>query len=103
MNDQTHASNSAMRALRVLTALRGHTLNGISNGELAKRCDAPPSAITRALAALIQEGYAVKLDNGRFAPGIAQLQYAQQTANELANASDRIAELTQRIATGSHR
>ena len=32
---KTNVSSSGSRILRVLKALRGHALNGISNGELA--------------------------------------------------------------------
>jgi len=103
MSSGTSGSSSAIRALQVLHALRGHTLDGVSNAELAKGLGVPAPAITRALAALINTGYAVKLDNGRFAPSIALLQQAMAHADELARASDRINELKQRIAAGARR
>lgn len=93
--------NSVARALRIMKALKGHSLDGISNGELAKALDEPPSAITRSLQTMIEEGIAIKLENGRFALSVATLQIAQAHANELARANQRIAELDQRVSAGS--
>ncbi|SFQ52439.1 helix-turn-helix domain-containing protein, partial [Ectopseudomonas toyotomiensis] len=67
-------SDSGARILRVLKALKGYSLTGISNGELAKGLGESPANINRAINTLIAEGLAVKLDNGRFAPSIALLQ-----------------------------
>lgn len=100
-NDKTRTSDSLARGLRVLKALKGHTLYGLSNGELAKALDMSPATVNRVLNTLIAEGYAVKLDTGRFAPGMALLQIAQATANELDNAATRIRETNQRIAAGA--
>lgn len=96
-------SDSGARVLRVLKALKGYTLTGISNGELAKGLGESPANINRALNTLIAEGLAVKLDNGRFAPGIALLQIAQAHANEMANAQARINEINQRVLAGAGR
>lgn len=63
-----NTSSSGTRILRVLKALRGHALNGVSNGELASALGESPANINRALNTLIEEGLALKLDNGRFAP-----------------------------------
>ena len=65
-------------------ALRGHALNGISNGELATALHESPANINRALNTLIEEGLALKLENGRFAPGIQLLQIAMAHSNEMA-------------------
>lgn len=92
---------SAARVLRALKALRGASLNGLSNGELAQRTGDSPSNITRAMQALIDEGLAVKLDSGRFAPGIALLQIAQAHAEEMARAQNRINEINQRVLAGT--
>jgi DNA-binding IclR family transcriptional regulator len=94
-------ANSAARVLRVMKALKGHSLDGISNGELAKALNESPSAITRALQIMIEENMAIKLDNGRFALSVAALQIAQAHTNELARANQRIAELSQRVSAGS--
>ncbi len=102
MNDKSRTSSSSGRTLRVMKALRGHSLDGVSNGDLAKALGESPSAINRAMGTLIEEGLATKLDNGRFALSVAMLQIAQAHATEMSRATSRIAELTQRVAAGSH-
>lgn len=96
-------SDSGARILRVLKALKGYSLTGISNGELAKGLGESPSAINRAVNTLIAEGLAVKLDNGRFAPSVALLQIAQAHANEMNTAQHRINEINQRVLAGASR
>ena len=98
-NDAT--INSAQRVLRILKALRGRTLNGVSNQELAAMTGESPTNVTRALATLMAEDFAVKLDNGLYAPGIALLQFAQAHADEFARMTARMAETNQRIAAGA--
>ena len=36
MNSNTRVSGSAIKVLRVIKAMKGHSLHGLSNGELAK-------------------------------------------------------------------
>ncbi|CDF82119.1 helix-turn-helix domain-containing protein [Pseudomonas nitroreducens] len=97
----TRPTSSAARVLRVLKALRGHTLRGLSNTELAKALGESPANITRYMDLLIEEGFATRYeDTGRFAPGIAFLQYAMATADELDRGAARIQELRARI--GAH-
>lgn len=96
-------SDSGARILRVLKALKGHALSGISNGDLARGLGESPANINRALNTLIAEGLAVKLDNGRFAPSVGLLQIAQAHANEMANAQARINEINQRVLAGAGR
>ena len=96
-------SDSGARVLRVLKALKGYSLTGISNGELAKGLGESPANINRAVNTLIAEGLAVKLDNGRFAPSVALLQIAQAHANEMSTAQHRINEINQRVLAGASR
>ncbi|UMS06087.1 helix-turn-helix domain-containing protein [Escherichia coli] len=98
---KVNVSSSGTRILRVLKALRGHALNGVSNGELASALGESPANINRALNTLIEEGLALKLDNGRFAPGIQLLQIAMAHNNEMAHAQARINEINQRVIAGS--
>lgn len=93
-------STSGGRILRVLKALKGATLTGRSNSELAKALDESPANINRALNTLIEEGLALKLDNGRFALGIQLLQIAMAHSSEMARAQDRINEINQRVIAG---
>lgn len=99
--NKPRTSESALRVLRVMKALKGHSLHGLSNSELAKALEESPANITRYVDTLIEAGLAIRLDTGRFAPGIALLQIAQAHANEMARATDRIHELSQRVLAGA--
>ena len=103
MTDKTRTSDSGGRVLRVLKALRGHSLTGLSTGDLAKALGESPATINRCLNTLIAEGMATKLDTGRFALSVAVLQIAQAHANEMANAQSRINEINQRVLAGASR
>lgn len=94
-------TNSAIRVLRILKALKGHTLGGIRNADLSVMTDESPAFVTRAIDTLIAEGFAERLEDGRFAPSIALLQIAQAHAREMASATDRINEISARISAGS--
>lgn len=93
--------SAAARVLRVLKALKGHTVTGLSNTELAHLTQDSPSNITRAMQTLIEEGLAMKLDNGRFAHSVGMLQIAQAHAEHMARLQGRMQEINQRIAAGS--
>lgn len=93
--------SAAARVLRVLKALKGHTVTGLSNTELAHLTKDSPSNITRAMQTLIEEGLAMKLDNGRFAHSVGMLQIAQAHAEHMARLQGRMQEINQRIAAGS--
>ncbi len=97
----TRTISGAGRVLRVLKALKGHTVTGISNSELAQITGDSPSNVTRSLQTLIDEGFAVKLENGRYAHSVALLQIAQAHAEHMARITGRLHEITQRIAAGS--
>ncbi|ECG5643213.1 IclR family transcriptional regulator [Salmonella enterica subsp. enterica serovar Poona] len=101
MNEKSN-SITVTRAIRVMKALKGHSLNGLSNKELAKALGEPPANITRALSTLVSEGMAQRLESGRYAPGMQLLFIAQAFSNEMAVAQARIAELNQRVIAGSH-
>lgn len=99
MSATNRPTSSAGRVLRVLKALRGHTLNGLSNTELAQALGESPANITRYMDILIAEGWATRYeDTGRFAPSVAFLQYAMATADELNRGAARIQELGARIS-----
>ncbi|MGE4296961.1 MAG: helix-turn-helix domain-containing protein [Desulfovibrionaceae bacterium] len=95
------SGTSARRALRVLKALKGHSLHGLSNTELAQGLDETPVNICRALEPLVAEGLVTRLENGRYAHSVAMLQVAQAHANEMATAQDRLMEINRRVAAGA--
>lgn len=92
---------SLHKGLRVLKALRGHAINGISNRQLAQVTGLSASTITRVMQTLIDEGFAQKTADGRFTPGVVFLQHAQSFWNECKTTHDRINELEQRVAAGA--
>jgi len=93
--------SAAARVLRALKALKGHTVTGLSNTELAQLTQDSPSNISRAMQTLVEEGLVVKLDNGRFAHSVGMLQIAQAHAEHMARLTNRMQEINQRISAGS--
>ncbi|EDB5722165.1 helix-turn-helix domain-containing protein [Salmonella enterica subsp. enterica serovar Rubislaw] len=100
--DENSNSTTAKRAIRIMKTLKGHSLNGLSNKELATALGESPTNITRALSELVSEGMAQRLESGRYAPGMQLLYIAQAFSNEMAAGQARIAELNQRVLTGSN-
>jgi DNA-binding IclR family transcriptional regulator len=101
MNDKTRTTESGARILKVLFALKGHSLTGLSNTDLARALDESPSTINRTLNTMIAEGAAEKLDNGRYRLGIKVLQIAQSHMDEVARQQARLDELSQRVSAGA--
>ncbi len=90
--------DSVRRAMRLLKALRGHTLTGLSNVELAKALGESAANVTRYVDTLEEEGWVTRLPTGRIAPSIGFLQYAMATAEELQRGQARIIEIQSRIS-----
>lgn len=95
------ASTAGTRTLRVLAALKGHTITGVSNVELANQLGESAPNITRALHTLIEEGFVTQLDNGRFAHSIKVLQIAQAHFDHVERIQNRIHDINQRIVAGA--
>lgn len=94
-------TDSGAKVLKVLIALRGHALTGLSNGQLAKTLGESPSTINRCLNTLIEANLATKLPSGLFAHSVMMLQIATAHANEINRAQMRIDELNQRVQAGA--
>lgn len=93
--------SSSQRVLRVLSMLKGRTMDGLSNGEIAQALGESAVNISRALTVLVDEGFVTRLDTGRYAPSIATLQIAQAHANEMARVNNRMNEINQRVMAGA--
>lgn len=98
MSDKT---TSLHKGLRVLKAMKGHTLNGMSNQELCRATDLSPSTISRIVSALVDEGLVERRYDGRFSLSIGMLQIAQSHAIEMQRAQERINEIQSRVAAGA--
>ena len=94
-------SNLVSRTLRILSALKGKSLHGVSNQELAKTCQLPASTVTRILSTMIDEGYVMQLDTGRYAMSVRMLAIAQAHADEMSRTIEKINELNQRVHAGA--
>lgn len=98
---RSQISSSGARTLKVLKALKGYTLTGLSNGDIARMINDSPVNVTRSLQTLIQEGLVIKLDNGLFAHSVQMLQIAQAHAIHINKMQDQIIEMNQRIVSGA--
>ncbi|MGY8829656.1 MAG: helix-turn-helix domain-containing protein, partial [Pseudomonadales bacterium] len=56
MTSKPRTNDSATRVLRALSALQGHSLDGMSNGDLAKGLGESPANITRYMTTLMELG-----------------------------------------------
>jgi len=99
--DKTRTTESGARLLRVLSALKGYSLTGLSNKDLATNLKESPATINRCMNTLIEEGFATKLENGRYTLSVKMLQIAVAHANEVQRAHDKINEFQQRVITGA--
>lgn len=98
---RSQISTSGTRTLKVLKALKGYTLTGLSNGDIAKMINESPVNVTRSLQTLIEEGLVIKLDNGLFAHSVQMLQIAQAHAIHITQMQEQITEINQRIIAGT--
>ena len=89
---------SAEKVLKVLKALRGHSLQGVTNQELAKRLGESPAQTYRALQTLMAEGLVKKDENDLYTLGTALVQIAKAHDSEMERAKARIAEYEQRTS-----
>lgn len=87
---------SVSKALKVLKALRGHSLSGITITELSSQLNESPSQTYRYLQTLIDSGFANQLDDGKYVLGTTLIQIAKAHDTEIQRAQDRIAEIIQR-------
>jgi DNA-binding IclR family transcriptional regulator len=90
-NDERGA---ALKVLAVLEALSGHAVGGVSNATLATSLDLVPSCITRAMATLIEKGWARKDETtGKFHPTPRMGRVFMQVLADLDRAQQRLDDL----------
>lgn len=90
------AIKSGGKVLKVLKALGGHSLRGVTNQELAVQLDESPAQIYRQLQTLIAEGLAKQEEDGSYTLGTAVVQIAKAHDTEMERAKARITEIEQR-------
>ncbi len=90
---------SAEKVLKVLFALRGNYIFGLSNKQLAESLNETPTSITRSLQTLEANGWAEKRDNGNYAPSIKAVRFSTACKEEYDRVQARIAEYKQRLET----
>ncbi|WGE51153.1 MULTISPECIES: helix-turn-helix domain-containing protein [Actinobacillus] len=93
--------NTTQRALRILKALKGRSLTGLTNKELCEAIGETPVNVTRALALLETEGFVQKLDTGAYALSVQCLQIAVTYYREMQKQREHIDLIDQRVQAGS--
>lgn len=89
--------NLVVRTLRILNVLKGKTLSGLSNTEIAAATEIPAPTVTRILAVMVEENFAMQLDNGRYALSVRMLGIAQSHADELDRGQSNLDQLKHRV------
>ena len=92
---------SVRKGLRILRALRGHSVQGLANRDIAAAADLSAVDVSRLVGVLLDEGFVTRLETGRYALSVQMLQIAQAHAEDVALAQARIAELNQRVSAGA--
>lgn len=90
----TKPTGSAVSVLHVLEALSGHAVNGISNTALANSLGMTNSLVTRAIATLVEVGWARKDgQTGHFHPTPRMGQVFGRVVNDIFKAESQLADL----------
>ena len=92
--------NGTQRALRILKALKGRTMDGLSNKDLCEAIDETPVNITYATAILESEGFLRKLPTGNWTLSFALLNLAVCYEQDMQAVNERFNEMRHRVATG---
>jgi DNA-binding IclR family transcriptional regulator len=96
--EDTTDSKGAGLVLDVLEALCGFAATGATNGELVATVKTTPPQITRAMAKLIEKGWARKnAENGRFYPTPAFTRLSFAVLADIQRAETRLADVKQAL------
>lgn len=91
MSEKGAKVNATVRALRILKAMKGRSLAGVSNKELALNLGESAVNVSRALKVLMAEGFVVKNEmTGRFMLSYQLLAMAREYQIELASQKSKI-------------
>lgn len=91
---KTKPTASALPVLKVLDALSGYTVQGVSSTTLAKALGFNPSMVTRSIAALEEMGWARKdSETGHFHPTARMGQVFGRVLNDISKAEIHLADL----------
>lgn len=101
MSDKTLINKSALVVLKVFEAMKGKSLKGCSNGELALAVNDSPANVTRALNTLIQAGFVEKWDDGLFRYSSLMLEIAHAHDIEVKESVDRSIDRRNRVIAGA--
>jgi len=100
MSDATRAPEASRTTLRILNLLMRHFAHGITNKDIAQALGLQPSAVTRHVQALEEEGYAERIpETGRIRPSVRHAQACFGVLQGLDTAVGRMTELKTRITT----
>lgn len=102
ISDKGRTTDSGAKVLRVLKALKGYSLEGLSNKQLANALGESPSTINRCLNTLIEAGLAEKKPSGMYSHSAMMVQIAMSHTNEMSRAQAKIDEFNQRVIAGSY-
>lgn len=88
-------SQSQLRPLLIIKAMKGRGFTGVSNKELSEKLNEPPSAISRTINVLERAGFVERLDNGLYALSVEMLNIATSHAREVQTINAKLAEINQ--------
>lgn len=101
--EKASTNTSQVRILKIISALKGHTLTGLSNSEIAAAIKDSKTNVSRALDVMITEGFAIKHDSGRFSLSSKVASIAMLTMMEFDQAENKINEMKQRMFAGAQK
>jgi DNA-binding IclR family transcriptional regulator len=94
--------SATKRTLKIIKILKGKSMTGLSNNDIAKAINDSPVNVTRACQVLIDEGLVEKTLTGRFVLGMSMLQIAVAHQREMSGVIDRVHEINQRVNAGAY-
>lgn len=102
MSEKLLFNKSTIKVLDVFKAMKGKSLKGCTNGELAQLTGETPANVTRSLNTLIQAGLVEKNpEDGRFRYSSLMTNIATAHALEIDTATQRLIEIKQRTIAGA--